>query len=143
MRNYSWRVAPPAARMTAGLLLAVAMLLAAGRASRAQSMQIEDGRVAKIIASAQPFSLGLTMKEPLSLWPQSRVDPPECCLTMCRAAARALMKRDRTIAAGAAKRYRAQHVEITRPAGPGGSFGWIGGPAPISALRDDRRLPNH
>ena len=42
MRNHSWRIAPSAGRLTAGLLLAIAMLLAAGRASRAQSMQIES-----------------------------------------------------------------------------------------------------
>lgn len=42
MRNHFWRVAPLAARMAAGLLLAMAMVLAAGRVSRAQSMQIES-----------------------------------------------------------------------------------------------------
>jgi len=42
MRNYSWRIAPAAARLSAALLLAMAMLLAAGRASHAQSMQIES-----------------------------------------------------------------------------------------------------
>ena len=42
MRSHSWRIVPAAARMTAGLLLAIALLLAAGRTSRAQSMQIES-----------------------------------------------------------------------------------------------------
>ena len=42
MRNQSWRIAPPAARMAAGLLLTMAVLLAASRMSRAQSMQIES-----------------------------------------------------------------------------------------------------
>jgi hypothetical protein len=42
MRNHSRRVAPPVARIAAGLLLAMAMLLAVGRVSRAQPMQIES-----------------------------------------------------------------------------------------------------
>jgi uncharacterized protein len=42
MRNHFWRIAPPAARIGAGLLLAMALLLAAPGVSRAQSMQIES-----------------------------------------------------------------------------------------------------
>lgn len=42
MTNHSWRMAPLAARIAAGLLPVMALLFAAAGASRAQSMQIES-----------------------------------------------------------------------------------------------------